>query len=858
MIFLSKIRVGSQTGFAPWTRFAGLFCLLFVLAMFVSNAAAQSSGDDVIISIDQFGVGSTARPGDRTGLRLELLSNPSGSLGEATAVWVQWEVPNADGDILEYGRNLTLTRGRPTFTWLTAPLPYEARSDTIWSIRVFEMRDGERRGELGGMRFRPADAGAQFVDPSANLIGIIGSRHMGLNQYGVRHRQDPRPAAAHEYTRTVFGIRPDELPDRWEALKGFEAIVWGTDHSPLQLTSDTANALRQYVRYGGHLIIVLPEDTNPWQTGGIAQTPLEDMLPPEPPRRDEEVQLSQVLPLISKARGALGDFPLTVRVFKELNADLDRLGPHYVPHMALEDGRVLVVQRRYGHGMVTLSGLDVSSGQMASMRLSNRVSGLPQADVFWNRILGRRVDTPTAAEYNAMGDEDLLVRAMPNERAVGPSGLISQPISMSTQAGLGLLIALVLFTVYWVIAGPGGFAFLRMYKRPQHAWLAFAGSAVAFTAIAWGTVSIIRINEPQIRHLTYLDHIAQPAWEAPDDLPQMQRAVSWLTLYTPGYQNVPISIPSGGGERNLLSTWAAPGESISRFPNANRYSIDVGASASSFVMPSRSTATQFQAHWLGGLSAEWGGMIREMPERTISVRRDGGGRETGLEGVLTHDLPGTLHDVTFIWVRNARFPARRYAERDGEELRWMPRMMSGQMNNLGYMLRLREWNPNEQLVLEELESQFTGGALLTNSIDRRYVEDYRSTGFATAPGTGLRTTDRDRYLEMLSFFNQLTPPAYYKARPDEDEPNNVAFQRLLGRELDLSRWFSRPCIIIIGHLRDSELPIPLRVNQSDQTPESEGLTIVRWVYPLPVETDLAFVRSQDDRRAPGGEAAREP
>ena len=61
---------------------------------------------------------------------------------------------------------------------------------------------------------------------------------------------------------------------------------------------------------------------------------------------------------------------------------------------------------------------------------------------------------------------------------------------------------------------------------------------------------------------------------------------------------------------------------------------------------------------------------------------------------------------------------------------------------------------------------------------------------------------------------------------------------LLGRELDLSPWFVRPCLIVIGYLEDSECPIPLRVN-GDPVP-SDGLTVVRWVYPLPVDYDVAF------------------
>ena len=52
------------------------------------------------------------RPGDMVGIRVILKLEPTSQLGEGIGAWVQWEVPNADGDIAEYGRQVTLTKGR--------------------------------------------------------------------------------------------------------------------------------------------------------------------------------------------------------------------------------------------------------------------------------------------------------------------------------------------------------------------------------------------------------------------------------------------------------------------------------------------------------------------------------------------------------------------------------------------------------------------------------------------------------------------------------------------------------------------------------------------------------------------------
>ena len=52
--------------------------------------------------------------------------------------------------------------------------------------------------------------------------------------------------------------------------------------------------------------------------------------------------------------------------------------------------------------------------------------------------------------------------------------------------------------------------------------------------------------------------------------------------------------------------------------------------------------------------------------------------------------------------------------------------------------------------------------------------------------------------------------------------------------LDLGRWFTRPCVIIIGLVGQTKpLPTPIPFCVDGETAPTSGLTIVRWVYPLP-------------------------
>src|SRR5262245_24867632 len=76
-------------------------------------AAPAQDGPPVTVGLDLFGAGGAYRPGDPVGIRVEMTS----SLDEPTPVVVQWEIPNAEGDIAELSRSATLTPGVPTQVW---------------------------------------------------------------------------------------------------------------------------------------------------------------------------------------------------------------------------------------------------------------------------------------------------------------------------------------------------------------------------------------------------------------------------------------------------------------------------------------------------------------------------------------------------------------------------------------------------------------------------------------------------------------------------------------------------------------------------------------------------------------------
>ncbi|MHC4414746.1 MAG: hypothetical protein ACYS0G_05635 [Planctomycetota bacterium] len=799
--------------------------LALIRTLSAVGLAATAQGQDVDVELRQFGVGSAFRPGDIAAIRLSLTS----ALDEPTPCWVQWEVPNAEGDVAEYGRSVTLSPGARALVWLYAPLPPNTTGETMWTVRVFEERDGRRRRELGGGRINPSLAKSYRHEINQSLIAVVGRNKMGLDEYGNPGGpwRATHPPGAHEDTRIVSGITPAELPDRWEGLKAFEAIAW-SNALPQELRLDAANALRGYVRRGGHLLVTLPQAGNPWGLGAVGQTYLDDLLVQQAPRKVEGVRLSELISVLSKSDRIRRDIELDIRVFKKPGG-FDAIDNHYEPLIALPDGRVIAIQRTFGFGRITIIGIDLASQQLSSMRL-------PQGDAFWNRILGRRGDTPQLDELIAMENEKerVLTRGSANPVVISDSRVFERHINKTREAGWGLLGAVGLFAAYLLLAGPGGFYLLRQRGHVRHSWLAFAATAGLFTAIAWGGVSVLRQHGTELRHVTFLDHIARTADDPRSEEPQFQRAVSWASLYLSSYGDVRVSIDSEPQQRDLQLTWAAPEKPPERFPNVDRYLIDVGRNPADYRIPARATATQLYAQWLGALDPAWGGMPREDPRDRVRVRRNG---EVRLSGTLLHELPGPLRNVEVIWVGADRTPRLRYPpESDGEQ-KWMapPDKQGRDMLNAGDMWAYGEpWYPGTPLSLSTLVADDKTG--LATNIYKRYIEEHEGDELFSLPGaggprSGLTEPQERKFMEMLGMFGQLTPPKYH--RQERKDPQTAVASRLLGRELDLSAWFTRPCLIVIGYLEGPPSPIPLRVD--GRPPGGEGLTVVRWIFPLPLD-----------------------
>ena len=798
-----------------------------MLLLATVGSTTVSLAESIDVAFRQFGVGNVWRSGETTGLLVELELDAPGEL----PVLVEWEVPTPDGDLNRYGRVITLSPAQSRSLWLYAPLPSQLAPDSSMQIRLSRYEQGSAGDVINTWSFKPRTTSSLQLLPSTSLIGVIGTQRVGLDQLSNPSGDlNDRPLSGNEATAITTISNVDTLPDRWEGWLPYETVVW-TDAEP-DLRPSQILALHDWMRRGGHLVIVLPSTGNPWNLGSTDDAPLGELMP-DLPRRDEQVPMRTLLRSLTKEpiTGQSGTMPL--RVFRDLNGEFDALPgtQGWTSVHALDDGRVWAVQRPVDHGQLTLLGLDLGgvartlvpqrneSGQLVAMK------SIPDADMVWNRILGRRADTPTAIVLDAMKGAGRLNTLNPTHSRIVTDELVAKPIEMKERAGGGLLLAFVFFLTYWVVAVPVSWWWLSRRGRLEWSWAAFGIIAIVFTLLGWLLVEGLQDRTLRVRHLTVLDHVVQN---------EGQHARSWMSIYLPGYGDRDLQLADDRSIRNLLQPWAPRQSTNLAFPDSTDITIDLDRRPDQSTQPGRATTTNLHADWYGQVdSLRWGGTLRMDPDDPVRLERDANGREFGLSGTLISDLPEDLEQIRIVWVTGERMPPRQL-EADGTGTQpWIDPLYAGRALNRGHAWGMSTLYPGGRIDLSSLEPAPSNA--LHDFIETTYRPP-ETTAFNTFTDYGVR--DRREDLELLGLYGQLPPPAYHQEEGVLTKTGTT--QRMFGRELDLSIWLGRPCLIVTGFMEDSEIPVPLVIDGDPGAHESSGLTMIRWILPLPQHDPAAF------------------
>jgi len=833
---------------------------LIALAAAVLTALTATAPGQVTITLDQFGAGGCFRSGDVVPILLSLQT----ATQEPVSVEVAWELPNNNGDVAQHSRVVVCDPGQPRRVWLYGRVPNSpdesSAMESISTVRAWEQKDGRRGAELGSARIAPNAAGkpARCVSRLSGLIGIIGSGRMGLDALGTPPPGMTEMPSRNETTQIARGITPQDIPDRWEGLSCFSAIIW-SEGSPQSLSPDAARALREWISLGGVFVIVLPERSDPWGVAAQAAThAFSDLMPDWKVERTEETRIVELLPAISKMAGisnqkagmpvAFFEAPSTASVWNPivvLPAPKVASTGFAAPRKGSVDGKIIGITRPFGAGRITVLGLDVN----ALHRRALLPGGLPEADVFWNPILGVRGDSPTAETFRQLEEQKRLVEKQPTIVEFGRGNLVSSAISMAGEVTVGLLAAFLLFSSYWIIAGPGGFYVLRLFHRERYAWLLFVIAAAAFGGgtLAWGTLQESRRGSMQ--HVTVLTAVRLPAdRQRADDIP-LVRATAWVSALITGYGRTTVEIETDATRTGRIEGWESPSEVPSTFPNPARIPQPIDTPMRLDVA-ARGTSASFEVQWLGSISKEWGELPRASDPARPLVQTVVAGPcpKVSLSGIISHSLPFPLTQVGLLHITPVRTALPGLSPID-------PLMIepSGELPSFGRYVMLPTWDPNTPI--EIAQQLYPGGSIavderegdLARALRLRYQQPWASDrGFRLEQqGVLISPEQRRTFLEMLGVFSALPPPGYTAATTT----NPVRFERMLARDIDVSHWLSTPCLIVTGFLDPSDpasggatCPVPLRFD--GRTLPGSGLTFVRVVFPLPTDDRFAIPPSR--------------
>ncbi len=823
-------------------------CAWLALTCVVASARAD-------ISLVRAGFGDLVRFGGVVPMQLDL-SLPAGDSREGVDAEVVVAVPCPDGDVAEYSMR-TILSGAPSALWIYPTISNDSSAELV-QISLYQRSSGARGALLERVEASPTSPvrGAMPVDPAVDIVGVVEGGHCGMSAWWQGAGSGTFPLTLNGAVAIAQRLAPSELPDRAEGWSGFKAVVWcGAPLASLQPAQE--RALVEWIKDGGRLVLQCSASPGGFGLGDRHSEWWSTMLRGLTWTQHDDAKVSALLPVVSKSNAPLKkDATQPLVTFDAVPEPWVRLVAMPVPRASNGvadprpdslDGACLVVERPIGVGSIVVSGLDADALQRRRLRDSE----LPEADAWWNRIIGRRGDTPSGAQMRDWGQhQPSLLRTQARELSIGDAGFFNAFIGMRSTASNLTTAAILLFAVYWLLAGPLSFYLLRSRQLERFSWMAFLAIAAAFGAIAWAAGALLRQSEARGQHLTVLDGVHQGAGE-----PTAVVARLWASAFLPNYGTGTVSLPAGRGSVRPF----APIGDDGAFPDATRFVVD-GQVSNSVTLPARATATMVSGAWSGELPSEWrhlpGQGTRPIQQTAYATRTANAAPSCYLTGTLVHRLPAALTDVWVVHVTPFRPPPPRLDEANLPTRALPPIQPSDDLSSVVLAARLPGlWSPGQEIELADVlyRDDATVPAApramapaseyadleLDAAIEARFIAPLRGPTAFVPSGALSQDTARDELL-LASLYGAVPAPRWWAAMVANRAAfdSEVTVRRSVGHALDLGAWCSRPCIIVMGFMDGADdaptiggAPVPLFVN-GEEVPMS-GTTFVRVMIPLP-------------------------
>jgi hypothetical protein len=611
-----------------------LFTLVFYAGLFASPAHGQITGRVEVIGFD-----GKYRPGCWTPILVRLQSNGSPTDLYELRVW-QYD---QDGDRPYYSRrvNISADKGELPFWTYFIPEPVHegltspstVQQDLMQRLKI-TVHDKEGK-ELTQVSL--ANAAAQSVDPQ-----IVADRQRA-NRFVVFVGAGAAPALR-DYGNEIVGLQegleysrvtPDRLPESSIGYEGVDAVVW-LDGSPTELTTGSSSrleALRDYVKLGGKLIISTQpqwqqlagfDDLMPVTITGLEQNALQS------PARDIANQMSfprgtQGAPARNPWLNYRTPFSIAVGELKPgavVDAYADRVDEPTKP----EDRTPWLVRMPMGYGSVVWVAQDLGSRE-----LSDRANwGWPMV---WERVFGSAAlpqSYPSATEketYNPSGNVDL-------------GFALIDGMNLSGRGAAMVSVTIAFFIVYWLVAGPGAFFFLKYRGKSTLNWFVFGAIALGATGVTMLVVRVMLRGNPEMKHVSLV--------RVHGDRTMPASVSSRMGIYVPQDGSRRIELARGDARFPSTLTNFPIHPTIHRrrngddylFPAPREYRVNVpiGEEAAGAVidLPFRTTMKRLRATWVGQIEPR----IEGTPKLEPTLRGEG-----YISGVLRNLTGGELTNV---------------------------------------------------------------------------------------------------------------------------------------------------------------------------------------------------------------------
>lgn len=474
------------------------FRIALILGLIVGAAAGTGAGvraaePSVKVENVHVGIQDTYKVGTWTMVRVDLMGGPAPFEGT-----LEVEAPDEDGTptLVVQGLNLAPRQAVRVAAYIR---PGNASGEDI----VARVRDRRGRTQGPDARAVAGDGGPpKALDPIEEMIVSLGHPEgvklvPGLGAFNSSTREAPL---------VVVEADPKALPGRWIGFEGVSVIVLdANDPDALEAVRARIEAIRQWVRNGGHLVVCGAS------RGQEARDLLGGLLPALPNGTTRLNDLGEIESYAGSKNNPIPGKSMTVAVLEEAEARGGRV-------LSASTATPLIVRGASGFGRVTIIGLNVDQKPFSDWK---------DKPLFWVRALDLK---PPPAENDANSGGSLYQSHANDLAGILHRGLDRPPGVTPVPFGW---VAFFVF-LYIVLIGPGDYFFLKhIVKRMEWTWLTFPLIVITTSAVAYTAAYALKGTTLKVMKADAIDV---------DQVSGHIRGTTWMTLFSPQNRDYNVSI----------------------------------------------------------------------------------------------------------------------------------------------------------------------------------------------------------------------------------------------------------------------------------------------------------------------------